>query len=460
MTATNSSGETAPSTPQWSSRFAFLMAAVGAAVGLGNLWRFPFQTGQNGGSAFVLVYLLCVAFIAYPILMGEIAIGRRKGLSAVGSTRELARDVGATPLWGAIGLIGILASYMVLTTYSVIAGRIISYAIMSFAGEFANSDPDAPRSLYNGTAQAIFWHTIFISITALVVSQGLHKGVERMVTILMPMFFVMLVGLSLYALTTGAAGAAIDYLFAPRFNELSPEVVLAAMGQAFYSLAVGSAAMITYGAYLDKKENIAENSAIIATTDTAVALVAGLMIFPVVFAFSLDPGAGMGLIFSALPAVFAGMPAGPIIGGLFFFLAFIAALTTSISMLLITVVFIEEWLGLKRLQSVVIFAALAWVIGAASVAVHDMAEIIDFVAGSIFLPLGGLLGAIFAGWVVPRAIMRDELHNSSEGFFGYWRFLVRYLAPLAVGAILLLGIDAKFGFGLNAFIASLTGGGS
>ncbi len=450
---------TTSTTPQWSSRFAFLMAAVGAAVGLGNLWRFPFQTGQNGGSAFVLIYLLCVAFIAYPILVAEISIGRRKGLSAVGSTRELAKDVGASPFWGAIGLIGILASYLVLTTYSVIAGQIMSYGVMSFAGEFANPDPNAPRSLYSGTGHAIFWHTIFIGITAIVVSRGLNKGIEQMVTILMPIFFMMLLGLSVYALTTGAAGAAIDYLFSPRFNELSPEVVLAAMGQAFYSIAVGSASMITYGAFLNKKENIPENSAIIVTTDTAVALVAGLMIFPVVFAYSLDPSAGMGLIFSALPAVFAGMPAGTIIGGLFFFLAFIAALTTSISMLLITTVFIEEWLGLKRIYSVAILAAIAWAIGAASVSIHEMAEVIDFLAGNIFLPLGGFLGAIFAGWVLPRTIMRDELHNASDGLFRYWRFLIRYLAPIAVGLILLLGIDAKLGFGLNAFIASLTRGG-
>jgi len=440
---THEPGDTS-GTPQWSSRYAFLMAAVGAAVGLGNLWRFPFQTGQNGGSAFVLVYLICVAFIVYPILVGEIAIGRRKGLSAVGSTRELAKDVGASPLWGVIGLIGILASYMVLTTYSVIAGRIISYSVMSFAGEFANSEPEAPRSLYDGTGHAVFWHTLFLAITALIVARGLIKGVERMVTIVMPLFFVMLAGLSVYAMSTGAAGAAINYLFAPRFNELTPDVVLAAMGQAFYSMAVGAAGMITYGAYLNRKENIAENSAMIAGADTIVALVAGLMIFPVIFAFSLDPAAGMGLIFSALPQVFAGMPAGSIIGGLFFFLAFIAALTSSVSMLLVTAVFIEEWWGWSRIKSVVVLSTVAWAAGAASVSVHGLAEMIDFLAGNIFLPLGGLLGAIFVGWVVPRAVMRDELHNSSNKFFSYWRFLIRYLAPVAVAVILVLGIAAKF----------------
>jgi neurotransmitter:Na+ symporter, NSS family len=435
---------TSGSAPKWSSRYTFLMAAIGAAVGLGNLWRFPFQTGQNGGSAFVIVYLLCVVFIAYPILMGEIAIGRRKRLSAVGSTAALAKEAGHSSLWGVTGFIGIVASYLVLATYSVIAGQIMSFSAMSFMGVFADHDANATLPLYNGSGHAVMWFTLFLGITIIIVARGLHRGIERLVTILMPVFFIMLAGLSIYALTTGAAAKAFNYLFAPRFNELSSGVVLAALGQAFYSIAVGTAAMITYGAYLDKKENIAANAGIIAGADTIVALIAGLMIFPVVFAFGLDPAAGMGLIFSALPVVFSGMPAGPFIGGLFFFLAFIAALTTSISMLFITAVFVEERLRWKRLQSVLVLGAVTWMIGAASVSIHQMNEAIDFLAGSVFLPLGGLLSALLVGWVAPRALMRDELRHSSEGMFRFWRFMIRYLAPIAVGLILVLGIAAKF----------------
>lgn len=426
--------------PQWSSRFGFLMAAVGAAVGLGNLWRFPFQTGQNGGSAFVIIYLLSVMLIVFPILMAELAIGRRKGLSAVGSTSQLAKEVGSSPAWGVIGLIGIGASYLVLTTYSVIAGQILSFSIMSLTGEFANHDPNAALSLYDGPLYAVFWHTIFIGATAFIVARGLRSGVERMVTILMPMFFFLLAGVCIYSLSTGAAGAAIEYLFAPRFNELTPDVLLAAMGQAFYSLAVGAASMITYGAYLNRNENIASNGFLIASTDTLVAMVAGLMIFPVVFAFSLDPGAGMGLIFNALPPVFAGMPGGSLIGAAFFFLAFIAALTTSISMLWITVVFVEEWLGWSRPLTVAVLGGIAWAGGAASVSIDGMAALLDFLAGNVFLPLGGLLVAIFAGWVVPRAVMRDELHQSSEGVFRFWRFMIRYVSPIAVSLILIFGL--------------------
>lgn len=258
----------------------------------------------------------------------------------------------------------------------------------------------------------------------------------------MPAFFLLLAGLSIYALTTGAAGEAIAYLFTPRFGQLTPDVVLAAMGQAFYSIAVGTAGMVTYGAYLDKKENIASSSALIAGADTLVAIVAGLMIFPVVFAFSLDPSAGMGLIFDALPAVFSTMPAGAIIGGCFFLLAFIAALTSSIIMLLVTVVFLEELFGLKRLPTVLIFGGLAWGVGAASVTIEGMAEMIDFAAGSIFLPVAGLFSAILAGWIAPREIMRDELHRSSEGVFRFWRFMIRYVAPIAVGLVLVFGLTS------------------
>ena len=436
---------TAPATAKWSSQFAFLMAAIGAAVGLGNLWRFPFQTGQNGGSAFVIIYLICVVFIAAPILMAEFAIGRRKGLSAVGSPAALAKEVGSTPLWGVIGLVGIFASFLVLTTYSVIAGQILSFSLMSFMGVFEGDAAGATLPLFDGPGWTIFWFSLFLLMNVVAVAGGLRSGVERLVTVLMPIFFFLLAGLAIYALSTGAAGRTMDYLFAPRFDEVTPDIILAAMGQAFYSIAVGTAAMLTYGAFLDRQENIAANAGLIAGADTVVALVAGLMIFPIVFAFSLDPAAGMGLIFDALPNVFAGMPGGSAIGGLFFFLAFIAALTSSISMLLVTVALFEEWLGWSKPLGSVLIGGAAWVIGVAGVFTHGMAETVDFLAGSVLLPVSALLGAVFAGWVVPRKIMRDEFHNASERTFGLWRALIRWVCPAAVGTILVFGLLAKFG---------------
>ncbi|MEM8772706.1 MAG: sodium-dependent transporter [Pseudomonadota bacterium] len=432
--------------PRWSSRFSFLMASVGVAVGLGNLWRFPFQAGQNGGAAFVLVYLFCVALIAWPILAAEIAFGRSKRLSAVGSTAALGRDAGWGPFWGVIGLVGAIASFFVLTTYSNVAGQIMAFSLMAFMGEFANRAGDAPLLLYSGEIWPIFWFTLFLSITVTVVAQGIRGGIERLVTFLMPIFFLLLVGLSLYALTTGAASEAIGWLFKPRFDQLTPSVVLAALGQAFYSIAVGSAAMITYGAYLNRKENIAANAGVIAATDTMVAIIAGLMIFPVVFAFGLDPAAGMGLIFAALPAVFSDMPAGNLVGGAFFFLAFIAALTTSVSMVMIAAAILKEWLGWGQARTSLVLGVIAWVIGVSAIYVDGAAGMIDFLAGNVFLPVGAFLAAILGGWILPRALMRDELHQSSDGAFAVWRFLIRWLCPAAVGTILVFGLIDQAGY--------------
>ena len=444
--------------PQWTSRFAFLMAAIGSAVGLGNLWRFPFQTGQNGGSAFVFIYLLSVIVVAYPILVGEISIGRHKGLSAVGSTSQLAKDAGKSSGWGIVGLVGVIAAYLILATYSVVAGQVMAYSIMSFMGEFAGPSAEAAAStpsLYAGAAHAILWHTLFMAATIWIVSRGLTGGIERVVTILMPMFFVMLAGVSIYSLTSGASGQAVAYLFAPRFSELTPVVVLAALGQAFFSIGVGMSLMITYGSFLDKKENIASSGGIVAGADTLVAIIAGLMIFPIVFANGLDPAAGMGLIFSALPNVFASMPAGSIIGGVFFLLAFVAALTSSIAMLLAASLVGEEQLKLGKKASALAFGVVAWAIGAFTIIKPTAGPALDFVSGSVILPLGALLVAVFAGWIVPRAVMRGELQNAGDSVFGFWRIMVRFVAPIIVFVTLLLGLDAKFGFGLNAFIATL-----
>ena len=451
----------AVATPQWASRFAFLMAAIGSAVGLGNLWRFPFQAGQNGGSAFVIIYLVCVIIVAYPILIAELAIGRHKGLSAVGSTRQLALDIGKSRNWAVVGWIGVIASFFILTTYSMIAGQVLAYAVMSVLGEFAQLAANGTAhtlSLYAGPTHALLWHTLFMVVTILIVSAGLHGGIERVVTILMPVFFVMLAGMCIYALTIGAAKDAIRYLFAPDFSALTPTIVLAALGQAFFSIGVGAAIMITYGSFLPKEEHIGGSAAIIAGSDTMVAIVAGLMIFPIVFANSLDPAAGPGLIFGALPAVFAGMPAGSIIGGLFFFLAFIAALTTSISILITVSAVVVEELGLNRVKSAVAVGALVWVVGAVTVMVSELSGWFDFVSGSVLLPLCGLLVAALAGWVVPRNIMRDELSGTSDALFKIWRVLIRYLATVAIAMILLLGIDEKLNFGLNQLITRLTGG--
>ena len=425
-----------PADRRWSSRFAFLMASIGAAVGLGNLWRFPFQAGENGGSAFVFVYLLCIVLLAYPVLIAELAVGRRGGRSAVGSTSTVAQAAGASPLWGMAGLVGIIATYSVLTIYGVIAGKVLAFSVSAFATPFWEN----AAVLHAGPLQTIAWQTLFMAITTLIVTRGLQNGIERWSVFLMPVFFLMLVGLCLYALATGAAGPALDYLFTPRFNEITPAVVLAAMGQAFFSVAVGGAAMLTYGAYLDKDKDIASNGAIIVGADTLVALVAGIMIFPIVFQFNLDPAEGMGLIFSAMPAAFADMPFGAAIGGLFFLLAFVAALTSSIAMLMIPVAAAQDFFKLNRTVAACGLGALAWLIGAISVLWPHLSELIDFFSGQIAMPIGALLIAIFSGWIMPTLMMREELSSLSAMSFSVWKTIIRIAAPLAIGAILILGL--------------------
>lgn len=432
---------------EWSSRFVFLMAAIGSSVGLGNLWRFPFQTGENGGSAFVVIYLACVAFVAFPILIAEYAVGRHARLSAVGSVRKLAQDAGAPGWWSIAGWVGSIGGFLILTTYSIIAGQVMAYSVMGFSGEFAQitgADAAAP-SLYDTTSDRLWWHTAFMTITALIVARGLRGGIERVVTVLMPLFFLMLIGLCGYSLVTGDAGAALGYLLTPRFEDVSGATVLAALGQAFFSIGVGSAIMITYGSYLPKTENIPQNAGVVTAADTGVALVAGLMIFPIVFMVGLDPATGAGLIFGALPAVFAGMPYGELIGGAFFFLAFIAALTSSISLLQVCAAWAEEHTSLGKGTAVVLFAGFAWFIGAGAAHSDDFGGFVDFIAGNVALPLGGLLIALVAGWVASKTLMREELPNASERLFNFWRFTIRFVAPVAVGIILVMGLADRFG---------------
>lgn len=434
----------------WSSRFAFIMAAVGSAVGLGNLWRFPFQVGQNGGSAFVIIYLLCVVLVAFPILMAELSVGRSAQMSAVGSTRKMAQNAGAPGWWSIAGWVGMVAAFLILCTYSVIAGQVMAYAFSGFTGEFAALAEQGAPALYETTSQQIWWHTAFMALTIVIVSRGLKGGIEGVVTILMPIFFLMLIGLAIYGLMTGAASETLAYMFTPRFDQVSPQTVLAALGQAFFSIGVGGAIMITYGSYLSRDENIGSSAGIIAGADTMVAIVAGLMIFPIVFMVGLDPAQGGNLIFSALPNVFADMPAGNLIGGAFFALALIAALTSSISLLQVVAAWAEEHTELPQHVSAMLFGGIAWFIGVGAVYSPQFGgSFVDVIAGEIALPMGGLLIALFAGWVVPKDTMRHELSHASDRLFGFWHLMIKFVAPLAVGFIILFGLSDRFGWGFS-----------
>lgn len=441
----------------WSSRFGFLMAAIGSSVGLGNFWRFPYTAGENGGAAFVVIYLICVVLIGLPVLMAELSVGRYGQKSAVGSVAKLAMDNGSKPFWAVTGLIGLLGGFMVLCFYSVVAGWVSAYILKMFSGELTGQSPDAVSAAFGSFASdgyaVLGWHTAFIALTVFVVSKGVTGGIERASSILMPLFFIMLIGLVGYAAIAGDMGAALNYLFAVDLAEVRPSTFLAAVGQAFFSIGLGSAIMITYGSYLDKDANIGQSSIIIALSDTGVALIAGLAIFPFVFAFTaLEPNAGPALFFQALPSAFAAMPGGNIVGGLFFTLALIAALTSSISLLQAVVAWGEENSSLSRGALAVIFGGVIWLVGAGVAFSGEFFDFLDFLADSVALPLAGLLMAVFMGWVVDRAIAKTQLSHASPLMFGFYRFTLRFVAPLALVVTLILGLDDKFGWGLSQML--------
>ncbi len=457
----------------WNSRFGFLMAAIGSSVGLGNFWRFPYTAGENGGAVFVLVYLACVALIAFPILIAELAVGRHARRSAVGSTRKMAFDAGASEMWSIAGWVAMAGGVMILCFYSVVAGWVAAFVFQTATGAFVNASPEvvagAFGELTGDTTTVIGWHSLFMVVTIAIVSLGVTKGIERAVTILMPLFFLMLVGLVIYAGMTADIGAALKYLFIPDLTLTQAEIdagmeakailsfgapntvsiftagtVLAALGQAFFSIGVGSAIMITYGSYLRRDDNLAQSAGIIAGADTFVAIIAGLAIFPFVFAFGLNPSAGPGLFFETLPAVFAQMPGGQWVGTAFFTLAFIAALTSSISLLQVIVSFGEEHTDFGRVGSAVFFGAIIFMFGVGAAFSGGFFDVLDKVSGTVLLPLGGLLIAVFTGWIVSRQLMLTELEQASTAFFGYWRFSVRYIAPVAVALIIIAGLADTF----------------
>ncbi len=437
----------------WSSRFGFVLAATGSAVGLGNIWKFPYIAGDNGGGAFVLVYLLCVIAIGVPIMMAEVLIGRRGGQSPIHSYVILAREEGRSRGWQAAGWSAVLASLLILSFYSVIGGWAIAYVLYAARGMFDGVQAEGVGKLFTDLlgrpGELLAWHTVFMLLTAAVVARGVKGGLERAVTVLMPALFVLLLLLVAYAaVSTGQIGRAAAFLFQPDFSKLSAEAVLAAMGQAFFSLSLGAGIIIAYGSYLPKQVSIARTATAVCLADTAVALLAGLAIFPEVFASGLEASAGPGLIFQTLPIAFGRMPGGSVFGTLFFLLLVVAAWTSSISLLEPAVEWMLEHRGMGRRVSAWTVGLVVWVVGIASVLSFNLwsdvllfgrsvFESLDYLASNIMLPLNGLLSAIFAGWIMARAATKNELAMGAGFGYSQWRFVVRYVAPVGVATVLL-----------------------
>ncbi len=432
---------------EWSSRTAFVLAATGSAVGLGNIWKFPYITGQNGGGAFVLVYLLCIAAIGIPIMMAEVLIGRRGRQSPINTMRTLAIDEGRSPHWRFLGWAGVLAGFMILSYYSVIGGWAISYVVNMGAGVFQGASADQVSAVFSGLmsdpVRLLAWHSLFMLMTMVVVARGVRGGLEMAVRFLMPALFVLLLVMVGYAMSTAEFGAGLKFLFQPDFSKISWNGVLIAMGHAFFTLSLGMGAIMVYGSYLPQHVSIAKTSIIIAGADTLVALLAGMVIFPIVFAYGLEPGAGPGLIFETLPIAFGQMWGGGFFGVLFFLLLTFAAWTSAISLIEPAVAWLVENRGLSRVTASVWAGGVTWFLGIGSLLSFNLwkgdtlfglnfFELLDYLTANIMLPLGGVAIAVFAAWSMSRSATEDELELKNEGMFILWRFLVRYITPVAV----------------------------
>ncbi|WP_371398500.1 sodium-dependent transporter [Algimonas porphyrae] len=445
----------APGTAQWSSRFAFVMAAVGSSVGLGNLWRFSSEAGSNGGGAFILIYLLAVVLVCIPVLMSEYLVGRA-GLSAnaVDSVGELAIKSKRTRNWGVLGWIGMVAGFLIVTFYCVVAAWVIRYIFKFLGNDFAGKTSDEVADVFvnfiSTPMQVLPWFLIFALITTWLVSRGVNRGIEFAAKVLMPLFFVLLAGLALFALVSnignGGTAEAMAFLYSPDFSKITPQVANAALGQAFFSVGVGSAIMITYGSYLPQDISIPKASVLVGLVDTGVALIAGLAIFPIVFAFGLEASAGAGLFFITLPNAFVSMGSlGTIIGAAFFFLAFFAAITSSVSLLEPSVAFVSERFKLTKAKAAWIMGAIMILIGLISVyGVRPggdtfALDAIDGFTGQVMLPLAGLLIVLFVGWRLDKAIIAEEFQGS-ELLGKLLLLLTRFVAPIFVFIVLLSSI--------------------
>jgi len=441
----------------WSSGWTFILAAVGAAVGLGNIWRFPYVVGENGGAAFILVYVVCVVFVAIPILIGELMIGRRGSNSPPVAMGRVASEAGRSKLWTLVAWLGLVAGFLIATYYSVIAGWTLAYipkAISSYGGATAAEVGAQFDALQASPGAMVGWHTLFLIITMTIVGRGLHGGIEKAVTVLMPALFAMLLLMIGYAAVEGDFAAGINFLFSADFSKIDGGSVLMAIGQAFFSIGVAMGLMMVYGAYVPKDVSLTRSAVIIAGADTLVALLAGLMIFPLVFANGLATDAGPSLIFRTLPAAFVGMPGGAIFGALFFLLLAFAAVTSLIALIEPLVAYaIDKW-SLSRRNACVAVGALAWTIGLGSVlSFNDWSDItplamfpifedmtvfdlIDYFTANIFMPVGGILIALFVGWRMQVATLQEELPLMGPGLFQVWLWMIRVVAPLAIVGVM------------------------
>ncbi len=440
----------------WSGRLGFILAAVGSAVGLGNIWKFPFITGQNGGGAFVLVYLLAILFCGLPILMAEFVIGRHSQRDVVGAFAAL------TPknnFWKLVGWLNLAAAFIILSYYGVVAGWTLDYLFKSLTGAFTSQNAETISGMFGALVtnpgKQLLWFSVFMALCLMSVISGVKNGLERWNKVLMPTLFIILFVMAAYALTTSGAKEAFKFMLYPDFSKMSLSGFLEAVGHSFFTLSLAMGAMITYASYMDKNEPIYPMAIRIAFLDTFVAIVAGLAIFPIVFSVGLEPGAGPGLIFKTLPQVFATIPFGSVLAVIFFILMAFAALSSAISLLEVLTAFMIDEKKVNRKKATALMTIAVYLAGIPSALSYstlgkitllpgkEILDSLDYVASNYMLPLGGLLIAIYVGFVLDKKISKMEITEEGRSFlsiFSIWFFTIRFIAPVAMLVVFLTKI--------------------
>jgi NSS family neurotransmitter:Na+ symporter len=426
----------------FSSKFGIIAAAAGSAIGLGNIWRFPYLVGENGGAAFVFIYLIFVFGIGVPVMLSELIIGRKAQSNYYGAFRKLAPGT----KWSVIGIMGVASAFMILSFYSVVAGWTLEYVIAALDNTFAGKSPAEIKDVYGimtGTSwRSVLFMLIFMALTAFIVQAGVQKGIERASKALMPVLFVIVAILIIRSLTLEGAAEGLRFLFNPDFSKVSTATVMDALGQAFFSLSLGMGAIATYGSYISKKESLGQTAVFVSLFDTIFAVLVAVAIFPAVFAFGLEPGQGPGLVFVTFPGIFNQMAGGYFFAIIFFVLLAITALTSTISLLEVVVVYFVEELKMKRGIATWVAAGSMSALGALCAVNTSVFSFFDSTSSNILLPLGGLLTVIFVGWILGKKVVRKELEEDGKTAFYFKLFIpvIRFIAPIAIAMVFLNGM--------------------
>lgn len=436
------------------SKLGIIAAAAGSAIGLGNIYRFPCELGNNGGAAFLLVYLAVVIFLGIPVMLSELVIGRHTQSNAVGAFKKLAPK----SVWPFVGYMGVLCGFLIFAFYSTVSGWTLEYIVKSVANSFQGKDMAALEqdfaAFHNMGWRNVMWQAVFILLTGFVVFKGIENGIEKYAKILMPVLLVILVVLAVRSMTLPGAKEGLAFLFKPDFSKINGDVLISALGQGFFSLSLGMGVLITYGSYVKKNDNLTSTAFSVVLADTLIALLAGIVIFPAAFSFGVNPQAGMGLVFNTIPMIFNQMTGGYVFCIIFFVLLAIAALTSTISLLEVVVAYITEELHLSRKWATVVacagtmflgcFASLSLMEGSPfTIGGKTVFDALDFVTAKVLLPIGGMLIVIFVGWWLGKAKFFEEVTNEGAIKASLRKiifFIIRYVAPLAVAVIFITGL--------------------